>query len=127
MHRFYIRSKSKPEVYWYVTAENQGRIYASSLGRTRFRVRIDGEKDGAGTIMIGSDKILITKASDPKLAVGLNSGELYLSEHTNYFAYSDLKNKFLAQGETQPGGEVRNTAIVKAFDVGLGEEWELVS
>lgn len=77
--------------------------------------------------MIKSDNITITKATNPKLVVGVNSGELYLSDKSHSFKYSDFYDRFLGQGENQPGGESRNLATVKQQDVGVGEEWELVA
>lgn len=117
-----IRSKSSPELYW---LEKGGLIYATKQGRARFTFRLDGERDSDRnrTVIIGKDYISVsTVGGSAQKYVSVNdNGEVVLSGHSCRMYYSDLKNMYLAQGES---GDLKSATVMKTD--GLGKEWELV-
>lgn len=119
---YYIRSKSSPELYW---LEKGGLIYATKQGRTRFTIRLDGERDSDRnrTVIIGKDYISVgaVGGTTQKYVSVNDNGEVVLSGHGCRMYYNDLKNMFLAQGEIDNLG---NASLMKTD--GFGEEWELV-
>lgn len=116
--RYYIRAKGNPNLYW--TEYSNGSIYASTSSRTRFRISIEGDKEGK--VLIGSDPVIISSARDAQKQLGVSDGgELYLSGHSCRLTFADLKNNFLAEVVS----EGQDVPVVKATDA--GEVWELVS
>ncbi|RGP57644.1 hypothetical protein FSPOR_11962 [Fusarium sporotrichioides] len=119
---YYIRSKSNPQYYWFAKS---GLIHATKQGRTRFIIKISGEgkSDSKGTVLIGSDSVSITAVGGKtEQYIGTNDADkVTLSDYSYHLNYSDLKNNFLAQGET---GDTDSIQITKSD--GYGEEWELV-
>lgn len=115
--RFYVRAKGNPKLYW--TTYTNGLIYASETSRTRFCIRIDG--DDKNKIMIGSDAIIISSATDSKRHLAVrDNGELYLSSHSTPMRFRDFKNNFLAEANGDADAPVVNVD-------NAGEVWELVS
>lgn len=70
-------------------------------------------------VMIGSDKITISSAVDPKLQVGVEQGTLCFGSHSCSLTFNNLRNGFLAEGKAI-------ASIVRKVENGIGEEWELV-
>ncbi|RBQ68747.1 hypothetical protein FVER14953_08682 [Fusarium verticillioides] len=120
--RVSILSGDSPELYW---LEKGGLIYATKQGRARFTFRLDGERDSDRnrTVIIGKDYISVsTVGGSAQKYVSVNdNGEVVLSGHSCRMYYSDLKNMYLAQGES---GDLKSATVMKTD--GLGKEWELV-
>jgi len=122
---FFIRSKASPSEYWYCPGSTSGsNICVSRTERTRFRI---SERNGTGTIMIGSDDITITLASaDLSVRVEDNSGQLVVSKNPESgWKFSDLLNGF-STGATLWDKNGTNEHVKELFRTVDGEEWELV-
>lgn len=108
--RFFIRSRFDPTLFWYHSVDDGGFIKASRTERTRFRVSIRPRGSGSakdhqsdtenydGKIMIGSDNVQISLASDDNqfvCAMGPDDDEV--SKAMSAF---DVAKRMLVQGET---------------------------
>lgn len=117
--RFYIRSVSQPDVYWFYDGS---RVVASRDRRTRFTITIADKKRAPSTIMIGSDEVFITLSSGSNIGVANQQDQL--SSSVNPFPFklssfnSDFQVDFYLEGKTLEGSITRNP--------GKGEGWELV-
>lgn len=130
---FFIRSKVSPNEYWYCPGSSTGnvtpnsKVYVSRTERTRFRVRLFSErKDTTGTIMIGSDEIVITLISTNLSIRVSRSGHLIVSKNPELgLKLSDLMNGF---GVMTPllDNEGPYENVKELFKMDDGEEWELV-
>ncbi|KZP08894.1 hypothetical protein FIBSPDRAFT_1052148 [Athelia psychrophila] len=141
-HSFFIRSKVEPYEYWYCpptagSITEDTHIYTSREERTRFCVRIADEKMQPGTIMIGTDKIIISPAFAPTLRVSAENGVARLgptaasseSEQPK-LKLSDVRTGFTSGARRRVMDEENDLVIVarelvEALD-GNGEGWELV-
>ncbi|KAF8073418.1 hypothetical protein FPV67DRAFT_745175 [Lyophyllum atratum] len=120
--RFYIRSVSQPDTYWYYDGS---KVIASRDRRTRFTITIAKNK-AAGTIMIGSDEIYITVGSGngSSTNIGITNQQDQLSTSANSFPFKlssfdgDFQIDYFLEGNTSLGPIARNP--------GNGEGWELV-
>ncbi|OTB07023.1 hypothetical protein M426DRAFT_318384 [Hypoxylon sp. CI-4A] len=126
---FFIRSKSKPDVFWWV--EPKGSILASTNYRSRFRFDIEGEE--SGTVMVGKDTVSIHNVTDRQGAFGVTVGNDGLcttsSHHKHTFPFGDLKRAFLSYHSgyiDQKAGIFAQFPTVLVVEKGNGEEWELV-
>jgi hypothetical protein len=102
-------------------------MYASRTQRTSFRIHIVNETP-SGTIMIGSDDISITLASDEAAQVGVSSegGLLIGGGMEQRIKFRDFKNGF-GTGETVKLQLPHTLEEVKEiFKTPNGEEWDLV-
>ena len=117
---FFIRSKSRPDLFWWV--EPSGAVATSSTSRSRFRIDIEGQE--SGTVIIRNDLISFVHVGGSQdtqgiVAVKGDSMQLWIAQHYKYcFYYSDLKKAFLASSD-------QHSSIFRVED-GYGEEWELV-
>ncbi|KOC09872.1 hypothetical protein AFLA70_381g001271 [Aspergillus flavus AF70] len=96
LHRFYIRSKSDPTVFWH---DNDGFIVASKTERTKFRVagKTRPEKDH---VMIRSDLNSITVIGKDNGYVRNDDGILVTGGSGNdTFLFSEFTTAFLPSGE----------------------------
>ncbi|KAH7923167.1 hypothetical protein BV22DRAFT_1036625, partial [Leucogyrophana mollusca] len=101
---FLIRSKANPSEYWYcptTTPPSDTWLYVSREARTRFCVCVLGPtSDRCGTIMIGSDKILITVSSDNRTVTTFTAYDQKLvarigsADHA--FKFENFENGFRA-------------------------------
>ncbi|KAG1773857.1 hypothetical protein EDD22DRAFT_3860 [Suillus occidentalis] len=129
---FFIRSRVSPNEYWYCPGSSTGnvtpnsKVYVSRTERTRFRVRLFSErKDTTGTIMIGSDEIVITLTSTNLSIRVSRSGHLIVSKNPELgLKFSDLASGF---GVVTPllDNEGHCENIKELFKKDDGEEWEL--
>lgn len=129
---FFIRSKVSPNEYWYCPGSSTGnvtpnsKVYVSRTERTRFRVRLFSErKDTTGTIMIGSDEIVITLTSTNLSIRVSRSGHLIVSKNPELgLKFNDLASGF---GVVTPllDNEGHCENIKELFKMDDGEEWEL--
>ncbi|KAK5991487.1 hypothetical protein PT974_09770 [Cladobotryum mycophilum] len=118
---FYIRSKSSPELYWILDGTW---VRATKEGRTRFRIAIADESDPK--VMISSDKVSISLATDPTKYIVVGSKEqLYVGTSSSTMLFSYFKKNLLAESKLDTLGE-GYVSYVKEVDEGVGEEWELV-
>ncbi|KAB8246522.1 hypothetical protein BDV35DRAFT_392953 [Aspergillus flavus] len=95
LHRFYIRSKSDPTVFWH---DNDGFIVASKTERTKFRVtgKTRLEKDH---VMIRSDLISITVIGKDNGYIRNDDGILVTGGSGNdTFLFSEFTTAFLPSG-----------------------------
>ncbi|KAF7980433.1 hypothetical protein HWV62_38272 [Athelia sp. TMB] len=126
---FFIRSKVEPHEYWYCPRTPVGsQIYTSRKERTPFRVRIVDGRMKDGTIMIGTDPIVITSVDAPNRPVGIKERWLKLTAAGEQTAMklSDLRNRFGSSDRTSIEG--KNVAGKPLFERhGNGQYWELVS
>jgi len=115
---FYIRSKSDPEMFWYVTSG--GNVYASSSNRTRFQIQTT-DSTLVGQTMIPTDQIEILVAGTTNSYVSSGSNNtLAISNEAESYAFSDLTgpSTFLAQGPTS------GTPVLSVV---FGEAWHLAT
>ncbi|KAF7980435.1 hypothetical protein HWV62_38276 [Athelia sp. TMB] len=137
---FFIRSKAEPYDYWFcptsfgsITAGTK--IYTSREERTRFRVRIADAQMAPGTIMIGSDEIVVSLAFAPDLQVSVENG-VVVAESAGAGAdaaklkLSDVRAGFASGGrrrvvDDQNDSDIVVKELIEAKD-GSGEGWELV-
>lgn len=140
--RYYIRSKSNPEIFW---AENEGTIFATKHSRTKFKITIQGRSDGE--VIVPDDKILITAYAgddlvpfnvqimmDSSLALnyeashggrggGVKRGGAFPGPvRTVEYTFSDFKKSFHPVGKE---GEPADAKILYVNEI--GDEWELVA
>jgi hypothetical protein len=98
----------------------------SRTERTRFRVRLFSErKETTGTIMIGSDEIVITLTSTNLSIRVSRSGHVIVSKNPELgLKFSDIANGF---GVVTPllDNEGHCENIKELFKTDDGEEWEL--
>ncbi|KAG2338794.1 hypothetical protein BDR05DRAFT_951615 [Suillus weaverae] len=119
---FYIRSKASPYQYWYYPppANNPtNAVYVSSTQRTRFHVRRTGSGTH-GTVMIGSDGIVITLTT-ANLSVNVNdsTGQVIVSPAPKSgLKFSDFLSQFAV-------GSTFNQGLKELLYTEDGEEWEL--
>ncbi|KAF7974415.1 hypothetical protein HWV62_12274 [Athelia sp. TMB] len=127
--RFFIRSKIEPHEYWYCPNTPVGsQIYTSREERTPFRVRIVDGRMKDGTIMIGTDPIVITSVDAPNRPVGIKERWLKLTAAGEQTAMklSDLRNRFSSSDRTSIAGkDVTGKPLFERQ--GNGQYWELVS
>ncbi|KZP28008.1 hypothetical protein FIBSPDRAFT_927947 [Athelia psychrophila] len=139
---FFIRSKVEPYEYWYCptttgSITESTKIYTSREERTRFRVHIADEQMVPGTIMIGTDEIIVSPAFAPTLRVSIENGVARLgpaaasseSEHPK-LELSHVRTGFTSGARRRVMDEENDLVIVarelvEALD-GNGEGWELV-
>lgn len=129
---FFIRSRVSPNEYWYCPGSSTGnvtpnsKVYVSRTERTRFRVRLFSEReDTTGTIMIGSDEIVITLTSTNLSIRVSRSGHLIVSKNPELgLKFSDLVNGF---GVVTPllDNERHGEHVKELFKMNDGEEWQL--
>ncbi|KAI1087887.1 hypothetical protein F5B19DRAFT_496908 [Rostrohypoxylon terebratum] len=136
INSFFIRSKSKPSLFWWVNST--GSLAASTKYRSRFRFDIGGEEDG--TVIVGKDLVSVVALGDKQFNAVNISNERCTSVqvngiHTNIFFYNDLKGSFLS---SYGGGDVTapsvspdneysdHSSLISMVGKGHGEEWELV-
>jgi len=116
--RFYIRSVSQPDTYWYYDGS---RVIASRDRRTRFTITLADRKRAPGTIMIGSDEVYITAGSGANIGVANQQDQLSTSANPFPFKLSSFNSDFqidyYLEGKTLEGSIARNP--------GKGEGWEL--
>ena len=127
--RFFIRSKIEPYEYWYCPNTPVGsQIYTSRDERTPFRVRIVDGRMKDGTIMIGTDPIVITSVDAPNRPVGIKERWLKLMAAGEQTAMklSDLRTRFGTSDRTSIAGkDVTGKPLFERQ--GNGQYWELVS
>ncbi|KAJ5770631.1 uncharacterized protein N7511_002682 [Penicillium nucicola] len=142
---FYIRSKTKPNVFWNVDG---GIVYATQLARTKFRISIQGGSKGdvmipkhditisalfnnplrEYTVYWSPDNSLKTELADVGGGAlvpgpgGQYPGQGYPGWQTSTFKFGVFKNSFLPLGKDS---ELDDAKL--AFYQDAGEEWELVS
>lgn len=124
---FFIRSKVSPHEYWYCPLSSNSNatnsVYVSRTERTRFRVGIT-DKDTEGTIMIGSDEIVITLLTvNLSINVADNSQVMLSSAPESGLKFRDLLNKFTVGPTMYKDGQ--SLDMKELFSSGNGEEWEL--
>lgn len=129
---FFIRSRVSLNEYWYCPGSSTGnvtpnsKVYVSRTERSRFRVRLFSEReDTTGTIMIGSDEIVITLTSTNLSIRVSRSGHLIVSKNPELgLKFSDLVNGF---GVVTPllDSERHGESVKELFKMDDGEEWEL--
>ncbi|KAF7974413.1 hypothetical protein HWV62_12270 [Athelia sp. TMB] len=77
---FYIRSKKDPNEYWFCPVLAQGSIegyvYASRAERSLFRVRNANGQIKPGTIMVGSDEVIISESFWPEWHIVVENGRV---------------------------------------------------
>ncbi|OQD91011.1 hypothetical protein PENANT_c001G04181 [Penicillium antarcticum] len=145
---FYIRSKSKPSVFWNV---DENFVYATQLARTRFKISIQGGSKGdvmipkhdivltallgnplrEYTVYWSSENALKTEAADVG-GGGALPGPGYPYPGQGYpgwpqmnistFKFESFKNCFIPIGK-----DIEHNDAKLAFYKDAGEEWELVS
>ncbi|KIK46123.1 hypothetical protein CY34DRAFT_76726, partial [Suillus luteus UH-Slu-Lm8-n1] len=124
---FFIRSKVSPYEYWYcplsADCNATNSVYVSRTERTRFRVsRTD--KGTAGTVMIGSDEIVITL---PNLNLSINVADncqvMLTSAPQLGLKLSDLLSKFTMGPTLRKDGQSQD--MKELFNMDDGGEWEL--
>ncbi|KAG1775121.1 hypothetical protein EV702DRAFT_1120613, partial [Suillus placidus] len=122
---FYIRSKVSPYEYWYYSSSPNNptkAVYASSTQRTRFHVSRTGSGTTCGTVMIGSDEIVITLTT-VNLSINVNdsTGQVIVSPAPESgLKFSDLLNRF-----TVGPPLVENSNMKELLYTQDGEKWEL--
>ncbi|KAG1775108.1 hypothetical protein EV702DRAFT_1269642 [Suillus placidus] len=124
---FYIRSKVSPYEYWYCPLLSNSNatnlVYVSRTERTRFRVCL-AEKGTAGTVMIGSDEIVITVPSLSRSIDVTDSGQVILATAPQSgLKFSDLLSKFTVGPTVYKDGQSLDTRELLYTDD--GEKWEL--
>ncbi|KAF8880286.1 hypothetical protein BD779DRAFT_1675984 [Infundibulicybe gibba] len=67
---YFIRSAVQPNMFWYW--DGSGSIRASTNRRTRFTIRIADKQKPLGTIMIGSDDVIISVDYSANVGISLN-------------------------------------------------------
>ncbi|KAG2036187.1 hypothetical protein BDR03DRAFT_960415 [Suillus americanus] len=97
---FFIRSKVSPYDYWHCPLSSNSNasnaVYVSRTERTRFRISLS-DRGTAGTVMIGSDEIVITLTTvNLSMSVIANSGQAIVSSAPtkSRFKFSDLLSRF---------------------------------
>ncbi|KAF7974406.1 hypothetical protein HWV62_12256 [Athelia sp. TMB] len=135
---FFIRSKAEPYDYWFcpttsgrITAGTK--IYTSREERTRFRVRIADAQMAPGTIMIGTDEIVVSLAFAPDLEVNVRDGVVVAESggaSAGKLKLSDVRAGFASGGrrrvvDDQNDSDIVVKELIEAKD-GSGEGWELV-
>lgn len=128
--RFYIRSKSNPNLYWYCpTLAADGPVEASTIGRTRFRIQlVHGDKHSSDEVMVGTDNVYIsTGTGDDVFYLKTTKLGLTLSDDEAQHPFSDFRKRFVAAGEAGLGAAEKKKAVVKVVPENQGEVWELVN
>lgn len=125
--RFFIRSKTEPQEYWYCRPEQDRRIWTSRIHRTLFRISVVNETaDNTGLIMIGSDNIVIALTSGTTtLFVNVNNSKILevTEQPLASIKFADLKDGFLAQPYS---GNMHTATLRVVIQMTPGEKWELV-
>ncbi|KAG1827910.1 hypothetical protein EV424DRAFT_1537087 [Suillus variegatus] len=121
---FFIRSKVAPYDYWYYPQSSNATkaVYVSRTERTRFTVSRTAN-DTAGTVMIGSDKIII-KLTTTDLSVNVNAttAQVILSlAPLSELTFSTLLTNFTVGSSLSVSGENVNELLYTEH----GEQWEL--
>ena len=142
-HRFFIRSMSQPEVFWFHDP-GPGLVRPSKNRRSRFTVAIvDPEQRlGSNPIMIPTDRITIIVDAN-LVCSGFNGGQACLSIMAHWdkkittttvttalsdFGFSDFDGGFQIKFSSHPDHDpedFKNATIVPA-DGKKGDRWELV-
>jgi len=127
---FFIRSKVTPYDYWYCPLSSDcnasDEVYVSRTERTRFRISLSG-RGTAGTVMIGSDEIVIT-LTNLNLSVNViaSSGQAIVSNAPtkSKFKFSDLLSRFtVGPTLTKDNQKLDMKALIYSDDEEA--EWEL--
>ncbi|KZP28009.1 hypothetical protein FIBSPDRAFT_927948 [Athelia psychrophila] len=134
---FFIRSKVEPYEYWYCpttagSITEGANIYTTREERTRFRVRIANREMQPGTIMIGTDEIIVSPAFAPTLHVDVENGVARLMgavselpvEHQT-LKLSDVRTSFTSGARVVDENDIVVRELIEALD-GDGEGWELI-
>ncbi|KAG1788945.1 uncharacterized protein HD556DRAFT_835462 [Suillus plorans] len=120
---FFIRSKVAPYDYWYypTSSNTTNAVYVSRTERTRFTVSLTSGT--AGTVIIGSDNIVITLTTvDLSVNVNATSGQVILSlAPLTGLTFSTLLTNFTVG----PSLSVNNETVKELLYTVNGEEWEL--
>ena len=124
--RFTIRSRSNPNDYWFYD-ESQGSIVSSSTQRTSFQ--ITAPSLAVGTVMIGSDDIIIKAPNQGYVnpgaisnATGGNSLQVAAtsSQAEFRFKFGDFKSGRFIAFSSSPGN-----SILYMPQSGAGSGWEI--
>ncbi|XDG10353.1 hypothetical protein ABKA04_009968 [Annulohypoxylon sp. FPYF3050] len=130
---FFVRSKSKPDLFWWVGST--GTLTASTKHRSRFRFDIEDEDDG--TVIVGKSPVSVFSIGEKQSVAINNSDERCTSVepdgiYKNKFYYGELKGSFLSSqwgkyGElSQECDHPDHSFQISMVEKGHGEEWELV-
>ncbi|KAG2356054.1 hypothetical protein BDR07DRAFT_1464236 [Suillus spraguei] len=122
---FFIRSNVSPYEYWYCPMQETKSVYVSRTERTRFRVSRDKEGT-AGTVMIGSDEIIITlTAVNWSINIAAESGKVMVSNTPmSGLKFGDFLSKFAVGTNLYMGG--KSLDMKELFYTEHGEEWSLL-
>ncbi|KAG1895825.1 uncharacterized protein F5891DRAFT_650036 [Suillus fuscotomentosus] len=122
---FFIRSKVAPYDYWYCPPSSNATnaVYVSRTERTRFTISRTGSGT-AGTVMIGSDNIVITLTTvDLSVNVNVTTGQVILSlAPLTGLTFSTLLTNFTVG----PSLSVDGDTVKELLYTEKGEQWELV-
>lgn len=121
--RFCIRSVSEPSIFWYYDPEIQT-VVASRRRRTNFTITIADSTKPPGTVMIGTDNVVVrvhgTKVNIGNIDHGSHMGS---TTRPTLISFSSFRGNFSIEfGETV--GNRGEGIIVES--VNGGEHWELV-
>ncbi|KAG1857052.1 hypothetical protein F4604DRAFT_1906487 [Suillus subluteus] len=125
---FFIRSKVSPNEYWYYPKSDNAThaVYVSRTKRTRFRVSLSN-RGTAGTVMIGSDKIVITLTT-ANLSINVDAASsqaIVSSAPKSGLKFSDLLSKFSVGPTSTFYKDNQNLDMEELIYTDDGEEWEL--
>ncbi|KAG1838933.1 hypothetical protein DFJ58DRAFT_749168 [Suillus subalutaceus] len=122
---FFIRSKASPNEHWYCPLQGTKSVYVSNTERTRFRISRTSSST-AGTVMVGSDEIVITlTAVNLSINVLPENGQVIVSNAPRTgLKFSDFLGKFSTGAILYKDG--KSLGSRELFYMEDGEEWELV-
>ncbi|KZP08886.1 hypothetical protein FIBSPDRAFT_874141 [Athelia psychrophila] len=125
---FFIRSKVEPYDYWYCHSMQAGQtVYTSREERTPFVVSLANTRVAQGTIMIGTDEVIICPAVAPNMPLDCaGEGVRLAGKGTGKSVkLSDVRTKFVG-GQRSELGSLAVKPLVATVGWGKYGNWELV-
>ncbi|KZP08893.1 hypothetical protein FIBSPDRAFT_964429 [Athelia psychrophila] len=125
---FFIRSKVEPYEYWYCpTTEANHWVSTSREERTQFIVSLADKSMSQGTIIIGTDEVVICLAVAPNLLLDCTVGGMRLADKGagKSVKLSDVRTKYI-NGQSSEWGKITLRSLVLAVGGGKYGNWELV-
>ncbi|KZP08887.1 hypothetical protein FIBSPDRAFT_938765 [Athelia psychrophila] len=125
---FFIRSKVEPHDYWYCpTTEANHWVSTSREERTQFVISLADKSLSQGTIMIGTDEVILSLAVAPNLLLDCTVGGVRLADKGagKGVKLSDVRAKYI-NGQSSEWGKITLRSLVVAVGGGKYGNWELV-